>query len=182
MHPKDKQYQFYGYYEFTASMSSNSMRAGQKGPQHVKFADGQHIRYSLMDYKLGGTVMGERTVESIGNMVFEDLTNNVKAVICFNTYKENGWFTKTESGRKDAIYGLIYKPNEEIDPVSSFQRHYVKGAEDINHLSKLDNEIGEKIAEIEGSLLRELNIGETKYWDIDKEVPFRQVPMLDKQS
>ena len=117
--------------------------------------------------------MGERTVESIGNMVFEDLTNNVKAVICFNTYKENGWFTKTESGRKDAIYGLIYKPNEEIDPVSSFQRHYVKGAEDINHLSKLDNEIGEKIAEIEGSLLRELNIGETKYWDIDKEVPFR---------
>jgi len=53
--------------------------------------------------------MGERTIEAIGNMIFEDLTNNVKAVICFNTYKKTGWWTKTVSGKKDEFMGIIYK-------------------------------------------------------------------------
>lgn len=53
--------------------------------------------------------MGDRTIETVGNMVFEDLTNNVKAVLIFNTHKKSGWFKKTESGEKDAIYGVIYK-------------------------------------------------------------------------
>lgn len=53
--------------------------------------------------------MGERTIEAVGNMIFEDLTNNVKAVIAFNTYKKTGWWTKTESGKKDEFNGIIYK-------------------------------------------------------------------------
>jgi hypothetical protein len=40
MHPKDKKYEFWGFYEFTANMSGNSMKAGQKGPNHIKFHDG----------------------------------------------------------------------------------------------------------------------------------------------
>ncbi len=30
--------------------------------------------------------MGDRTIEASGSIVFEDLTNNVKAVVIFSTY------------------------------------------------------------------------------------------------
>jgi hypothetical protein len=62
----------------------------------------------MMDYRIGGTVMGDRTIEGCGNMVFEDLTNNVKAFLIFNTYKKSGFWSVTETGRKDEFLGLIY--------------------------------------------------------------------------
>ncbi len=181
VHPKDNSYQFYGFYEFTAIMSGNNMRAGQKGPNNIKFADGHHIRYSLVDYKLGGTVMGDRTIESVGNMVFEDLTNNVKAVLCFNTFKKSGWFKVTETGRKDEFFGLIYK-TQPIDQEASYKRHYVKSSKEIKDLSQLKGEIVEKICDVSGFLQRHIKIGDKVYWEIDKDVPDRQIPMIEKSS
>lgn len=35
-----------------------------------------------------------------------------------------------------------------------------------------------KICDIEGSWLRSLRIGDKKYWDIDSDVPCRQVPHI----
>src|ERR1700761_7502821 len=99
MHPKDKSYEFWGYYEFVGSMSANSLKSGVRGPNNIKFADGQHIRFKTPDWKLGGTVMGDRTIEATGSTTFEDLTNNVKAVITFSTYKESGFWTKTKAGK-----------------------------------------------------------------------------------
>lgn len=45
--------------------------------------------------------MGDRTIDTTGHILFEDLTNNRKAVIIFSTYKKTGFWRKTESGRKD---------------------------------------------------------------------------------
>lgn len=98
----------WGYYEFTGSMSANSLRSGLRGPNNIKFADGQHIRFRTPDFKLGGTVVGDRTVEADGNIWFEDLTNNRKAAIIFSTYKKSGFWNKKESGIKDEYVGLIY--------------------------------------------------------------------------
>ena len=53
--------------------------------------------------------MGDRTIEACGNMIFEDLTNNVKAVVVFNTYKKSGYWNKTVTGKKDVFFGIIYK-------------------------------------------------------------------------
>lgn len=52
--------------------------------------------------------MGDRTIEASGNVFFEDLTNNYKAVIIFSTYKKTGLFKKTESGKRDEYVGVIY--------------------------------------------------------------------------
>lgn len=52
--------------------------------------------------------MGDRTIDADGNMVFEDLTNNFKAVIIFNTYSKSGFWTVTETGKKDEYIGLVY--------------------------------------------------------------------------
>ncbi len=106
--PPDEAYEFWGFYEFTGNMSTNSLRSGLKGPNNIKFADGQHIRFKSVDFKLGGTVMGERTIEAIGHIIFEDLTNNRKAVVMFSTYKKTGFWRKTESGKKDEFTGIIY--------------------------------------------------------------------------
>jgi hypothetical protein len=68
-----------------------------------------------MDYKLGGTVRGARTIEPCGNFVFEDLTNNLRAIVIMGTYKKEGFWNVQVTGRKDEIEGIIYKPDEEID-------------------------------------------------------------------
>eukprot|EP00347_Sterkiella_histriomuscorum_P004889 403358700 len=183
VHPKDRKgYEFWGFYEFVGSMSGNSLRAGQKGPNNIKFEDGQHIRYSLVDSKLGGTIMGDRTVEGVGNMVFEDLTNNFKCVLFFNTYQKSGFWTVTETGKKDEFFGVIYKTKQPIDPVASFKSYYIKGAKDIPDISKIEPEIEEKLATVTGSWLRELKIDDQVYWNIDQDKPLRQIPMLDKSQ
>lgn len=60
--------------------------------------------------------MGDRTIEVCGNMVVEDLTNNLKAFLVFNTYKKQGYWNVTETGQKDVFFGMIYKTVSPIDP------------------------------------------------------------------
>ena len=81
-----------GYYEVTGQMSANSFVSGLRGPNDIVFKDGHHIRFGFPSYKLGGTVMGERTIEAIGSCTFEDFTNNRKAVLIMSTYKTTGMF------------------------------------------------------------------------------------------
>ena len=78
-------YKVYGYYEVCGQMGANTLTSGLRGPNNIIFADGHHIRYGVPTFKLGGTVYGERTVDIIGSITFEDFTNNRKAVICINT-------------------------------------------------------------------------------------------------
>ena len=106
---KDDLYHMYGHYEYVAKMGTNTLTTKLQGPNNIIFKDGHHIRFGMIDFKIGGTVMGDRTIESVGSVVFEDLTNNRKAVIITNTHKAGGFFSKKESGRKDEITGIIYE-------------------------------------------------------------------------
>ena len=98
---RDFLYKLYGYYEITGKMGANNFVSGLRGPNTVIFKDGHHIRFGFPSYRLGGTVMGDRTVETIGSCTFEDLTNNRKAVLLMNTFKNKGWIVKSTSGGKD---------------------------------------------------------------------------------
>ena len=84
-------------------MGANNFVGGNKGPNDVIFKDGHHIRFGFPSYRLGGTVMGERSVEATGAITFEDLTNNRKAVLIMNTFKKTGWIRSTTSGSKDQV-------------------------------------------------------------------------------
>lgn len=85
----------HGYYEFIGKMSGNAFISGLRGPCTVEFADGTVIRFNAPDFKLSGALMGERILEGLGSCVFQDLKNNLKAVIVLSTYKETGFWTKT---------------------------------------------------------------------------------------
>ena len=78
----------YGYYEVAGKFNgTNSFISGLRGPNNIIFKDGTHIRFGYPSYKLGGVAMGDRTIEYTGSCVFEDLTNNLKAIMVMNTYK-----------------------------------------------------------------------------------------------
>jgi hypothetical protein len=126
VHPPDHSYDLYGNYEFTGSMSANSLRSGLRGPNNIIFADGQHIRFRCPDWKLGGTVVGERTIEAEGSIYFEDITNNVKACIIFSTYKSEGFWKKVETGAKDEYTGIIYECTPVQNIKESTKVHFSK--------------------------------------------------------
>lgn len=178
MQPQNDSYEFFGHYEFTANMGANTLKSGLRGPNNIKFADGQHIRFRTPDFKLGGTVMGDRTIEAHGNVYFEDLTNNVKAVVILSTYKKSGFFKKSESGKRDEYTGVIYQCDPIKDPEESAKQLYGKHAIEIAELSKI-KDMQRKICDIEGSWLRSLKIDGKKYWDIDSDTPERFKPVLE---
>lgn len=124
-------YKVHGYVEFIGSMGANHLRAGQKGPHYIEFEDGQRIRFALMDYKLGGTIRGPRTVEPLGNFVFEDLSENLRAVVIVNTFRRSGYWTVTETGKKDEFKGVIYKPTEDIDEQACLKKYFKKNPTEV---------------------------------------------------
>jgi len=69
----NKEYRVFGYYEFIGKMGKNSLTSGLRGPCTVEFRDGTRIRFNAPDFRLGGTIVGERTIETAGSLVFEDL-------------------------------------------------------------------------------------------------------------
>ena len=74
----DGDYVFWGTSEFTASLGANSMKAGQEGDNFLKFKDGQKIRTRAPHYTLGGTVMGDRTINADGFFYMDDEKNDIR--------------------------------------------------------------------------------------------------------
>lgn len=98
----------HGYYEFIGKMGKNSLTSGLRGPCTVEFPDGSRVRFNAPDFKLGGTIMGDRTIEAVSSIVFEDLANQLRAVVPLGTFKSSGIFTKTVSGSRTDMEGIIY--------------------------------------------------------------------------
>ena len=63
----------HGYYEQIGKMGKNSLSSGLRGPTTLEFKDGTAIRFNAPDWRIGGTVYGERTIELEGSIVWEDL-------------------------------------------------------------------------------------------------------------
>ena len=138
-------------------MSANSLKSKLRGPNYLKFADGQLIRFKTPEWKLGGTVMGDRTIEATGNVWFEDVTNNFKAVIILSTYSKSGFWRKTESGKRDEYVGLIYQctPCENFEASSKIL--FSKNSDEVKDLKNI-KDLVKPICEIKGSWLKNLYI------------------------
>ena len=115
----------YGYYEITGKMGANNIVSGLRGPNNIVFKDGQHIRFGFPSYKLGGTVMGERTIECIGSNTYEDLTNHRKCVLLMNTFKKTGWIRSSTTGSKDSFGGIIYDSKILSGNLKSIKKMYL---------------------------------------------------------
>jgi len=172
----------YGYYEITGKMGPNNLVSGLRGPNNIVFKDGQHIRFGFPSYKLGGTVMGERSIEIIGSSTFEDLTNNRKAVVINNTYKKTGWIRSGSTGSKDKMIGQIFDCSKPLTgDAESIKKNYGKDMESVDDFKKLKH-VKQKICDIDGSWLNSLQIDGKTYWDIEFDVPTRQLPHYNSKQ
>ena len=143
-------------------MGKNSLTSGLRGPSTVQFADGSMIRFNAPDFKLGGTITGERTIEGVGSIVFEDLVNQLRAVVTLGTFKSSGFFSKTQSGSKTDFTGVIYKikPNG-LQPTKFGKSQSLP--EDINKLK----DVKQKVCDLSGNWLYQLIIDGQQIWNVD---------------
>ena len=99
----------FGYYEFIGKMGKNSLTSGLRGPHTIEFADGSKIRFNAPDFRLGGTMVGDRTIEGVGTIVHEDLGNLIKSVTILGTFEKAGFFGKKATGNKSDFTGVVYQ-------------------------------------------------------------------------
>lgn len=97
----DGMYTMNGYYEICGKMEGNTLISGLRGPTDLRFKDGHHIRFGVPSYRIGGTCWGARSLELIGHCGFEDFTNQRKAILLMNTFKQ-GYFG-APTGCKDEL-------------------------------------------------------------------------------
>ena len=158
----DNAYRMYGYYEFIGKMGKNSLTSGLRGPSTIEFADGSQIRFNAPDFKLGGTIMGERTIEAVGSIVFEDLANRLRAVVKLGTFTQSGFFSKTSTGSRSDYEGVIYR----IKQSNLAPTKFGKGQDLPSDLAKL-KDMEKKICDIKGNWLERLEIGRQEWWNVD---------------
>lgn len=158
----------HGYYEFFGGFGANSFVSGLRGPSTIEFADGTSLRFNAPDFKIGGSMYGDRTVEPTGSIVLQDLKNKLKAVVVLGTYKEAGFWSKTVSGSKTDVEGLIYS----VKPDNNRPIKYGKDQKLPQEIKSVDD-IKDKICNLSGNILQEFRFDNKVYWNIDTDQPQR---------
>ena len=106
-----------------------------RGPNEIVFKDGQRIRFGFPSFRLGGTIFGDRTIETIGSCTYEDITNKRRAVLLVNTFKKTGWFRQTSEGSKDNVEGIIYDATGIDDSKQSKNKNFGRDIEFVSDLT-----------------------------------------------
>ena len=73
------------------------------------------IRFNAPDFKLGGTITGERTIEGVGSIVFEDLANQLRGVVTLGTFKSSGFFSGFTGTSSDAVQMILPRHRQRSD-------------------------------------------------------------------
>ena len=107
-------------------------------------------------------MMGERTIEAVGSIVFEDLANHLRAVVVLGTFKSSGFFSKSTSGSKSDYTGVIYQAKPQNLTPTAFGK-----SQDLPSDLKKLNDIKTKICDISGNYLHQMLIGNQLYWNVD---------------
>ncbi|RLN90339.1 hypothetical protein BBJ28_00013208 [Nothophytophthora sp. Chile5] len=154
----------------TVSLKSNALLNTNKGPVRVSFpevADGlpaTTITYNLPYLQIGGMMWGDRTVDIMGQMLFEDKRNHLQCELRLNPdeKKSMGGMFSSSKTPTDFVRGVI------LDTSVSPPR---------------------ELCEVSGSWLHELRFGDSQapYWSFDKHhsgymVPFPEDKILASDS
>jgi hypothetical protein len=139
-----KKYLIAGYMVIGASfsMKSNALIQIYKGPVRVSFEDGTVISYNLPFLQSGGLMWGDRTVDLVGSVVFEDSKNNLTCELKFNPDEKKG------------MGGMFATPKTPSD--------HIRG-------TIVNSATSTEICEAIGSWLEELRFEEKVYWTMDQQ-------------
>ena len=143
------------------AMFKNAMLMIPKGKMSVFFPEkNQTVSFQFPKINLGGAIWGQRYIYFYDHMKFEDVENNLKAIIAFS----NGT-TELKKKRIHDIYGKVFKYNydsEELKkPFYSESMPY--------YPFPSNNE--DVISEITGSWLEEIKFDDKVYFTIKDSIP-----------
>ena len=143
------------------AMLKNSMQMIPKGKITIYLPElKQTIAFQFPKIILGGAVWGQRYVYFSDHMKFEDVGNNLKAIIVFaNGRKE------LKGKRIHDIYGQIYKYKYTSNDI---KKHFYNDAMPSNPFPTKNEDV---ISEITGSWLEEIKIGDKVFSIKDNPAP-----------
>ena len=150
----------HGTFELKADMSliHNCLTIKREGLCTVEFKDGHKIKFSYPHFRLGGVTSGERIYRYKHHIKVIDEANGLKSVIRIDPSDRPEGYDKK---RKDVLSGLIYRYKAGIAK---------KDADDEKF-----KDLEQKIEEVHGQWLKHLYFGNKKWWDIDENLPVRNI-------
>jgi hypothetical protein len=150
-------FQYWGRGVGSASARGNVIRGYQHGPNVLDFPNGQRITWNLPVLTVQGIAWGDRVQHFDGMLQFRDDTNHLSCDLHMNA--EALGFVKS----------LFSKPKQPTD--------YLRGDIMVGPPTKQT-----KVATVEGSWLTHLEIGGTRYWAADANLPFVLRPKASKET
>jgi len=152
-------YKVYGYNQSEVSSGANSIKARYKGKYTVEFKNGiKHYVY-FPEFKLTGTLFGNRSIKYSGNMVVVDEANDLISLIMMDP-DERGFlkkmFSKKKANYPDYFKGIITT----ISKNAKFDKK-----EKSYSISDINKYI---ISSIEGEYSNHIKFNEDFYWQKDK--------------
>ncbi|KAJ4459630.1 putative Oxysterol-binding protein 9 [Paratrimastix pyriformis] len=161
-----KTFEFVGWGEYEAKFRGNAIKAHQKGPQSVKFADGTTLYWLWPGLRIHGLVYGERISEYIGKVEFHYPAHNLHAELTFET--EN-------RGIIHSVTSFFSRSKRTARPVDFFSgdifRQQWQGQLPVRGSPR------ERLASVDGTWLAYLDIDGRRYWDIRTSKPYVPRPV-----
>lgn len=137
-----KGYMVWGYFIFGGAFKTNALTQNQIGPIYVDFDDGTRVKYNMPYLRHGGFLWGDRIVEILGQMNFQDETNGLSCELRLNPDEKKGM---------GGMFSASKTP-------SDYCRGVLMSGEDT------------EICQVTGSWLSELKFDDTVVWDLERDV------------
>lgn len=150
----DGTYKFHGYLETNAKTGANSCKATKSGKAFIEFKDGFKYRLYYPNIYLGGTTVGKKDFNYIGNLLVCDETTKICSLM--KVWKEKKGLLSFFGNKKsndfpDKITGKI---------MSSIDLNIEEERDDLD----FNNET-ETLSEITGYWTQELKFDGVTYWE-----------------
>ena len=88
MYGPNNSYKFHGFSNFSSSAGLNSLRVNNKGRRIIEFPDGTKIEFTFCYENYGNSFWGVIRHESLGDIIYKDLTNGYECIVKFGSVKK----------------------------------------------------------------------------------------------
>jgi hypothetical protein len=135
--------------------SGNSVIAEVKGPYNIKFKNGSHYSTKYCKFTVNGFLFGTRYFGYEGNLIVEDLTNNLTAIINVNPKDNKGFFTSLFS--------------KKVENFPDYYKGFICSSSDIKYDKKSNTYSCDKesiLSNLEGEYNNFANIDDKCVWEL----------------
>jgi hypothetical protein len=163
-----KNHKAYGYNESEVSTGANSIRARYKGTFNIQLNDGSTYKIFFPEFKLSGTLFGNRSIKYHGTMNVVDEANDLLAYVEMEP-DDRGFFKKIFSRKKGAMPDYFKGIITILSKNSKFDKkeNCFTNVDQSKHI----------LCSIEGEFTNYVKLDGVNYWEHDKceHPPFKRM-------